>query len=154
MSESENKSGDFLKPPMLRSIKGIALILALVIGMLLAQRFMSKETSFKELLEKTAAELSKTCPQMIDKDMRLDNAVALPGKILQYNYTFVNLAADSVDAELLKYSLEPSMRDNVIRNPDLELFRKHEVTFIYNFKDKAGKFMMKVVVNPDKYSNH
>lgn len=61
---------------------------------------------------------------MIDKETRLDNAQAIKGNIFQYNYTLLNILKDSMDIELYKASVEPSIINNVITNPDLETFRK------------------------------
>jgi hypothetical protein len=134
-------------------LKGTVIVVGLIVGILLFQHYVSKKTSFHGVLVKTAGELNKNCPMMADKDTRLDSAVALPGNILQYNYTFINLVKDSLDAELLGYSLKPAMISNARKNPDLELFRKNNVTFLYNFKDKEGNHVMKVRVSPEDYLN-
>ncbi len=34
-----------------------------------------------------ASEINKSCPMMIDKETQFDNALAMPGKVFQYNYT-------------------------------------------------------------------
>jgi hypothetical protein len=36
-----------------------------------------------------ANELNKSCLMMVDQDTRLDNAVALPENVFQYNYTLI-----------------------------------------------------------------
>ena len=46
-----------------------------------------------------ASELNKSCPMMVDQDTRLDNAIALPENVFQYNYTLVNLTKDELDLE-------------------------------------------------------
>jgi hypothetical protein len=134
-------------------LKGTVIVVGLIVGILLFQHYVSKKTSFHDVLVKTAEELNRNCPMMADNDTRLDSAVALPGNILQYNYTFINLVKDSLDAELLSYSLKPAMISNARKNPDLELFRKNNVTFLYNFKDKEGNHVMKVRVSPEDYLN-
>jgi len=134
-------------------LKGALIVVGLIAGILLFQHYVSRKTSFHEVLVKTAEELNKNCPMEADADTRLDSAVALPGNILQYNYTFINLLKDSLDPELLSYSLKPAMISNARKNPDLELFRKNKVTFLYNFKDKEGNHVMKVRVSPEDYMN-
>jgi hypothetical protein len=143
ITDSMNRQRNFLK--------GAAIVVGLIAGILLFQHFVSRKTSFYDVLAKTAEELNKTCPTMVDADTRLDSAIALPGNMLQYNYTFISLLKDSLDAELLSYSLKPAMINNARKNPDLELFRKNNVTFLYNFKDKEGNHVMKVKVSPQDY---
>jgi hypothetical protein len=134
-------------------LRGMLVVIGIITVILLFQHYVSRKTSFHDVLVKTADELNKNCPMMTDDDTRLDSAVALPGNILQYNYTFINLLKDSLDPELLGYSLKPAMISNARKNPDLELFRKNNVTFLYNFKDKEGNHIMKVRVSPEDYLN-
>ena len=90
---------------------------------------------------------------MIDKETRLDNALAIKGNIFQYNYTLLNILKDSMDIELYKASVEPSIINNVITNPDLETFRKNKITLIYNFKDEQNNHITRIIVDPKKYKN-
>jgi hypothetical protein len=112
-----------------------------------------RKASFDDNLKEIALELNKTCPKMIDKDTRLDNALAIKGNIFQYNYTLLNILKDSMDIELYKASVEPSIINNVITNPDLETFRKNKITLIYNFKDEQNNHITRIIVGPKKYKN-
>jgi len=112
-----------------------------------------RKASFDDNLKEIALELNKTCPKMIDKETRLDNALAIKGNIFQYNYTLLNILKDSMDIELYKASVEPSIVNNVITNPDLETFRKNKITLIYNFKDEQNNHITRIIVGPKKYKN-
>jgi hypothetical protein len=112
-----------------------------------------RKASFDDNLKEIALELNKTCPKMIDKETRLDNAIAIKGNIFQYNYTLLNILKDSMDIELYKASVEPSIVNNVITNPDLETFRKNKITLIYNFKDELNNHITRIIVGPKKYKN-
>lgn len=112
-----------------------------------------KKPNFDDTLIKTAIELNKNCPQMVDKETRLDNARAIPGNIFQYNYTLLNFNKDSMDVELYKASIEPMIVNNASTNADLEPFRKNKVTLIYSFKDDLGNFVTRILVTPEKYGN-
>jgi hypothetical protein len=112
-----------------------------------------RKASFDDNLKEIALELNKTCPKMIDKETRLDNALAIKGNIFQYNYTLLNILKDSMDIELYKASVEPSIVNNVITNPDLETFRKNKITLIYNFKDELNNHITRIIVGPKKYKN-
>ncbi len=110
-----------------------------------------RKPSFDDTLVKIAIELNKTCPQMIDKETRLDNARAIPGNIFQYNYTILKFNKDSMDVELYKASIEPIIVNYAATNKELEPFRKNKVTLIYNFKDGLGNFITRILVTPQKY---
>jgi hypothetical protein len=88
---------------------------------------------------------------MVDNDTRLDSASVIGETVFQYNYTMVNLVKDSSDYDLLQLSFEPAMIDNARKNPDLAPFRENSITLAYSFHDKNKKFMMKIMVTPDKY---
>jgi hypothetical protein len=130
------------------SLLGIALLIGLVYYL---QRHSFSKNEFREVLEVIRTEVNKTCPKMEDADTRLDSTTVPTDKSFQYHYTLVDLLKDSMDVELFHYSLQPSMVYNIKTNPDLDLFRKNNITLVYNFKDKAGDFVTKIVVGPDKY---
>jgi len=74
--------------------RNIGTVIGLAIGAIafvLIQQLFFKAPSFDKVMMKAASELNKTCPIMVDKETRLDNAVSLPGQIFQYNYTLVNM---------------------------------------------------------------
>lgn len=115
------------------------------------QRFLSP--SINQAMMAAASELNEGCPMMVDGETRLDNAVALPDNTFQYNYTLVNLQKDQIQIELdaIKNELLPGIVNNVKTNPDLRFFRDNKTTMSYNYKDKAGVFLLKLKVTPDMY---
>lgn len=118
---------------------------------ILVQQFFFKPISFDKAMMEAASELNKSCPLMVDQETRLDNAVALPDNIFQYNYTLVSLTKDSVDIEYLQKYLEPVITNNVKTNPDLKSYRDNKVTMAYYYKDKFGIYLFKISVTPDSY---
>ncbi|MBF0647375.1 hypothetical protein IR083_00890 [Dysgonomonas sp. GY75] len=60
-----------------------------------------------------AGELNKSCPVMVDEETRFDNAIAMPNKTFQYNYTLLNFEKESTDTILVKNALEPSILNSV-----------------------------------------
>ena len=113
---------------------------------------MFKAPSFDKAMMEAASELNKTCPIMVDQDTRLDNAVALPGNIFQYNYTLVNYEKSEVNIDTVKKYIEPGLINSVKTNPDLEIQRMNKVTMAYNYRDKNGVFVLKISVTPDLYA--
>ena len=116
-------------------------------------RSFFKAPSFDKVLMQTASEINKTCPISIDQYTRLDNTVALPGNIFQYNYTMVTLAKSDVNADTLKMKIEPGIVNTVKTSPDMKVFRDNKTTINYSYKDKDGVFVFQISVTPDKYTN-
>ena len=91
---------------------------------------------------------------MVDRDTRLDNAVALPGNILQYNYTLINLDKSEVNVDTVNKYVAPGIINNVRTNPELKVYRDNKVTMDYAYRDKNGVFVLKISVTPDMYADH
>ena len=128
----------------------IGTIFGAVIILIIQQTFF-KAPSFDKVMMEAASELNKSCPMMVDSDTQLDNAIALPGNIFQYNYTLVNYTLAEIDVDNLEENLEPVLINNVKTNPDMSGFRKNSVTVAYNYKDKEGNFITKISVTKDDY---
>jgi len=136
-----------------KKILGIVItVVAFVIAYFAGQQLFNKTPSFDKVLMQTASEINKTCPISIDQYTRLDNTVALPGNIFQYNYTMVTLDKSEVNADTLKAKLEPGIVNNIKTNPDLKIFRDNKTTMNYSYKDKNGVFVLTISVTPDKYN--
>jgi hypothetical protein len=117
------------------------------------QQIFFKPASFNNAMMEAASELNKSCPIMVDQDTRLDNAIALPDNVFQYNYTLVNLNKSEVNIDTVKKYVEPGLINNVKTNPDLKMYRDNKITMAYNYRDKNGVFVLKISVTPDKYAN-
>lgn len=129
-------------------------ILAMLMGIavcLIMQYCTSTKAELDKVLMQSASEFNKTCPVMVDRETRLDNAVALPGKIFQYNYTFINMLKDSVDYVALQKEMEPTILNGVKTSPDLKKYRDNKVTMSYQYADKKGVFLFKIAITPDLY---
>jgi len=116
------------------------------------QQIFFKQPSFDKVMVQAASEINKNCPMMVDQYTRWDNAVVLPGKILQYNYTLVDLEKSEVNLDTVKKYVEPGIINNVRTNPDMKIYRDNNTTFIYYYKDKNGVFVYKFPVTPDMYN--
>jgi hypothetical protein len=129
----------------------IAAVVLLVGLVLFLQRFSYSNDDFEKVMKLISKQMNQSCPKMEDKDTRLDNTETRSALTFQYNYTMVEMLRDSMDVELLNYSFETAMINNARTNPDLEMFRKHNVTLVYSFKDKLGNFLTKISITPEKY---
>ncbi|MDC9722946.1 MAG: zinc ribbon domain-containing protein [Urechidicola sp.] len=115
------------------------------------QQLFPNSDSLDKTLMKVASEINKTCPIMIDSETRLDNTISLPDKILQYNYTAINIVKDSLNIDDAKNQLEPNIINIVKNNPQMKTLKDYKTTFNYYYKDKNGKFLFIISVTPDKY---
>jgi hypothetical protein len=125
-------------------------VLAVIVAVLV-QQFFFKAPSYDAAMMKAASEINESCPMMIDQDTRLDNTLSLPGNVFQYNYTLVNLIKDSIDIGAFQAYMEPLVVNNVKSNPDMQYQRDNEATLAYQYKDKHGVFIVKLLVKPEQY---
>ena len=117
------------------------------------QQVFFKKPSFEQIMVQSAIELNKSCPKMIDQYSRLDSAVVLPGKVLQYHYTLVNLTKAEVNLDTVKKYIEPKIIRNVKISPELKIYRTNQATLNYLYRDKEGEFVLEVSVSPEMYQN-
>lgn len=115
------------------------------------QQIFFKPPSFDKVMMEAASELNKTCPIMVDQYTRLDNAVALPDNVFQYNYTLVDIIQSEVNLDTVRKYIEPGIINNVKTNPDLKIYRDNKTTMVYYYKDKNGVFVFKLAVTPKMY---
>lgn len=125
----------------------IALLFVLAAGI----SSCSSDAAVDKLLSTTAEELNKKCPMMVDQMTRWDNTVAMPGKVLQYNYTVVGMDKSQLDAAMINSHIKPMLVNNVKTNPEMKALRDKKVTFGYSYNDKNGVFISKFTITPEEY---
>lgn len=107
--------------------------------------------TYDETLVKMADDMNQTCPMMVDADTRLDNVGILPGNIIQYNYTLINMEQARVNTLELRNSMEPRITNAVRTDPEMQFQRDNKTTLNYHYRDKNGSYLFLVSVTPDKY---
>jgi hypothetical protein len=115
------------------------------------QQLIFKSSSIDKGMMNVASELNKTCPIMIDSETRLDNAVALPDNVFQYNYSLVTIEKSKVDTLRIKKYLEPNIINSVKSSPQMQYQRNHKWTLNYYYRDKSGLYLFLIKISPDKY---
>lgn len=128
-------------------------IVVLVLAFNAGKELFSKQSAFDKVLIQTSDEINKSCPMMIDQETRLDNTDAIPGKILRYNYTLLNLEKSQINVDTIKKYVDPTILNLVRTSPDLKIFRDNKTTFKYLYKDKIGVFVYELSVTPEMYTN-
>jgi len=141
--------------PTVKSKNSPQTIIGIIIGlivMVLIQQLFIKNPGFDKAMMKAASELNKTCPVMVDRETQLDNAIALPDKVFQYNYTLVNIGKDSIDIQSFENYMKPMLLNKVKNAPELKMYRDNKVTMAYSYKDKDGVFLTKIYITSSDYS--
>jgi hypothetical protein len=107
---------------------------------------------FSKTLMETANEINKVCPIMIDSETRLENTMALPKKVFQYNYTLINVYKEDInDIAAVEESLEQKITNFVRTSPDTKIYRDNNVTMKFCYSDRAGTYLFTITVTPDQY---
>lgn len=125
-------------------------VIGAIIGYTSFQYFFNSPSLDKQLMY-AASEINKTCPIMVDKDTRLDNAMSSSSQDFQYNYTLPNYTKEEIDTTVFEKALKPQLVNTISTNPDLKIFRDNNVTIIYNYKDKNGVFLLRISITPAEY---
>ena len=130
---------------------GYGLIAIILISIAIHELYF-KPPIFDQALVKIANEINKTCPIMVNKDIRLDNTVFLTGNSFQCNYTLIHLDKDSVDTIMLRKKIEIQLLNLVKNNPNFQLQRRLNSTLIFGYNDRNGKFIFKIEITPEMYN--
>jgi hypothetical protein len=130
----------------------VGCIAGFVIGYVIVNSLLSSPSGFDKQLANAANEINKICPIMVDSDTRLDNAISMPGKQFLYNYTLVNHKKSDIDITQLQENMRPLLINSIKTNDEMEIFKKNNVTLTYNYKDKEGVFLFKIVIGPEDYT--
>ena len=128
----------------------IGLIISIVVFVVIKQAFLTAP-SFDKVLKKDAEKINKSCPMMVDQTTRLDNAIALPNRTFQMNYTITTADKDLLDIEEFEKTMKPILLTGLKNNPDLKNIRGKNVTMVYNFNDCNDKFLCKLIFTADEY---
>lgn len=128
-----------------------AIILGSMIGKLSVGTNQPNELSIDKALMKMASEINKSCPFMVDENIRADNVTVLVDNTIQYNYTLINYLKEEVDINQLKSNLSSHLLNGIKTNPNLKIFRDNKVTMVYAYRDKVGVFLFSLEYKYEDY---
>ncbi len=142
-------------PTAKTALRVIAYAVALAAPFLLA-RYYKTAVIFPEdpevlsaTLEREAAELNATLPEMVSEGVRLDKVTVGPGNSFNYNYTIVdddaarNMAANSNKLSELRKQLNERV---CWAMPDR---RANGTTVTYALRDNKGAILADISINPE-----
>jgi hypothetical protein len=107
-----------------------------------------KKEPISAVLEREAAELNATLPEMVSRSVRLDKAAAGPGNAFAYFYTIVDddvakrMSGNSVELDKLKAQLKERVCTN------MPAYRENGTIVTYSVKSNAGVTIADVSINP------
>ncbi|HEY9176787.1 MAG TPA: hypothetical protein VIN07_03810 [Flavipsychrobacter sp.] len=140
--------------------KEIAALVGLIFGAAAVYFFMyylpSSNSSVEESLSAAAETMNKSMPMQVDQETRLDSVGTLPGKVMVYYNTLVNVSIaygeGDLDTNLVKEQLEPIMQDAIASDDNLKAMRDTECTFLYKYRDAEGAYLFSIAISPEKYN--
>jgi len=147
--EVETKKSEEKKKKRKQLVATAIMVMFVIVGANMPQ--LLNKFTFNKQLKNIANEINKTCPIVVDQYTRLDNVSVLPNKVLQYNYTLINISKDEVNMDTVDKYIKPTILNSVKTDPSMKYQREHEITLSYHYRDKNGNFVMKYDVTPSMY---
>ena len=115
--------------------------------------FSQSDEEIQSMLFKVSQKINESLPMTVDGDTRMDSTISLSNRTVQYNYTLVNAEKEYFDTTIVYKEFYPTLLNDIKTNPGLKPFRDINVTFVYNYRDKNGKFLLKYTFPPEKYKS-
>jgi len=129
--------------------------IAVVIGASVSNAVFLKmgKPTFDEKLMEVAKEFNKQLPMMIDSHTRYDAMMALPNNTLAHMYTLIHVSVDESDVNIseIETVIRAQLLNFIKTSSDMKLFRDKKVTFVYLYRDKDGKEIIKFTFDYNDY---
>lgn len=129
----------------------LLVLLASAISYGLAIKLNQHEPLFNETIVKYANKNNLTCPAQVDDQTQLDNAMALPGRTIRFNYTLFNYTRENIDTLKFQKSLRPIIVGKVKQMSEMAELRSINASIIYYYKDRQGGYVCQVIIEPGDY---
>jgi hypothetical protein len=136
-----------LRPVIIIVVAGVSSAVGAIVGNSVVQAWRNNrsDVSIDRTLAKSAEEINRNLPMMVDRVSRLDATAALPGKKLLYRYTLI-------DAQLAANGIVSKLRPKAIQNfktaQNMAALRAMGVTLVYSYYDEAGAELTTFEVGP------
>ena len=103
--------------------------------------------SIEAVLLSTANEVTRSAPQMIDAETRLDGAVAGPGLTFTYLYTLPNLESSQVQPGVFDASFTPKVKKAACASNYFSSFFDLNVTVKLEYRGKSGSRIGAIILD-------
>jgi len=117
-----------------------------------------RDREIDKQLTEIASQFNENAPFMIDENTRFDNMIAIPGKIMQYSCTLLNMTKEEFDEfdeeyDYIEGTMLPTIINQLKTNPQMERFRKMQITLRYYYRDMNGVYITNIEVTPSMYND-
>ena len=110
------------------------------------------ESEMNSVLIKTASELNKNLPMMVDSETRWDATIGI-NKKFRYNYTMINYTAEDIDVDSFRGAMQPTLINMVCTTKEMDVFTKNGIPVTYAYYGKNGKQITTITVKPVECQN-
>jgi hypothetical protein len=129
-------------------IKILIFIVLIIIGAVIYFISLNRVDS---QLEQISREINKQLPDTTNPSAVIEKTQVLPDRKFVY-YIMIDFSAKELgDIEKFKESIYLRLLDRFKEEPNLEYFRKNDVTIIYIYSDKDGKELFVLEFPPQVY---
>jgi len=111
-----------------------------------------RDAAVDKQLANTAIEINKSMPKMAGEHVQIDRAVAMPGKVLEYDYTLVDIDVAHMDVPRFEQAFKPNLLEKIKTAPELAPLRELGVTFAFSIQDKNGRKVGRYEFGPKDYT--
>ena len=133
---------------------GMRILIGIIILFAITQtlKFFLKEPTLNinDELVKTANEINKHTPIVMDSLTTFDNVNALKGNTLEYNYTIKTEKSNLDTAAVMKIAKE-GLLELLKNNPKTIYFKQNNIEIQANYTDKNGVHICTAIVLPNEY---
>lgn len=96
-------------------------------------------------------EFNKTLPLAVDDfNTLLDSVTISSDSILVYHAT-CDILEEEANLDTIKKYIDPSLLDNIKKNPDLKAYRNNQLTWKYVYNDINGNIFHTYTITPAMY---
>lgn len=138
------------------AIVGVVLLLAFGISLIndqaesqnkdLGKANSAEGNTINDVLAKTARQINKNLPMLVDEETRLDLTIGLDHYFM-YKYTLLNYRADELDSKYIYGLIKPALTENVCTSDDMKIFIELNVPVEYLYYGNDGKKVTSVVIS-------
>ena len=125
-----------------------AMVVGKYIANALAQPLIRAPNDVEAALVSKASELNKTYPKMEGPDIRADMAVAGPGKVFTYFFTYPSHASTDFDPRAFHAAMDPAVTKQICADPQMRMMFQAGVTVFFVNRGNDGVVVNQSSVTP------
>lgn len=128
-----------------------AIVAALAAAFIITSCASDPNKVINQALSQAAEMINTQAPILVSDEVRIDSARALPGKKIIFYYNLQTVDKEGIEVDELTAAIKPQVLEMVQDNPMMSVFRKQDITIIFNYTDKNGEEILNYEVTPEMY---